>query len=223
MLVFSLHHLFCSIDTLYLVELPQLLAIASHQETGVSSGETLLVSFHIWNQLWKMKHICERLEPLCLLLNNATLSILDTLDIINSLRLEDSNASKSSLTSPDTQPAQSACEMETLSEHLAHWQDAFTHKSDHHSFVKQFSSLLPTIPSLQQLDIALEQLLEDSLALFGTTLPALQTASAASLDETIPHLLTMMQHSDMLLLQIHVALEPLQMLIRHYTLQTEMQ
>ena len=76
---FSLHHLFCRIDYLYLTALPELLSsILAVTEQALS--DDLASRQNIWSKLRDIKHIINRLEPLCNLLVDATRCILEAFD-----------------------------------------------------------------------------------------------------------------------------------------------
>ena len=127
-LYFSLHHLFCRIDNLYMTALPELL------RTGPAATEqTFSDDFgcrqSIWNKLRDIKHIINRLEPMCNLLVDATRCILEALDSMDSV----TGVSRRGPTAPDENTVPRLTAMVQSEEHdwghplkQEHWEQALT-------------------------------------------------------------------------------------------------
>ena len=84
---FSLHHLFCRIDYLYLTALPELLGSSILAVTEQALSDDLAYRQNIWSKLRDIKHIINRLEPLCNLLVDATRCILEAFDSTDPMAL----------------------------------------------------------------------------------------------------------------------------------------
>ncbi len=80
-LCFCLHHLFLSIDTLsrvtYCVFTEQ---VSSSDESPPAQTRGLVQQHAIWTHLREIKQVLERIEPLCQLLNDASSTMLSSLD-----------------------------------------------------------------------------------------------------------------------------------------------
>ncbi len=225
---FSLHHLFCRIDMLYRVILPDVLHDPTAEEKPAHIIEEYIQDQHLWTQLRAIKHTLERMEPLCHLLSDATESILDALDSTHGKH----NARKHA---DDVEPSLHDDEqnwLETLNqerwdmaltaitESLGQWQESHSHLIP----LTQISQLTDTVssnPTIAQFDAALTVVLDSAGAIFGDIMPGFQ-AIADEDDEAVATLLfDLMQQADQLLVQCDSMVEPLQTLIEYFALGTQ--
>ncbi len=218
-LSFSLHHLFCHIDYLYHIALPELFNTPSAERSPLSE---LLQRQHLWSQLRTLKHSICRMEPLCNLLSDATNCILDAFDSTSVSTPATAYASAVDMPTGTEQDWLQSLDQErweqaltTLTASLHSWQHNHNHLP---SFAEHFAALASTVPTISQLDEAFNVLLDSAAAIFGDILPSFQALSTAN-DEAIATLLfDLMQQSDQLLVQFDKALEPLHALIDHFSL-----
>ena len=82
-LSFSLHHMFCHIDVLYRLVIPELISVSPSPIPDKARLDGLLRHQHIWSKLISLKHILNRIEPLCSLMSDASESILAMFDLTN--------------------------------------------------------------------------------------------------------------------------------------------
>lgn len=228
---FSLHHLFCCIDYLYLTALPELLSsIPAVTEQALS--DDLAYRQNIWSKLRDIKRIINRLEPLCNLLVDAIRCILEAFDSTD--HMEEVPRRSSAATDEHTLPRLTAMaqseEQDWLPVDQKHWEQALAEitmclntwqesYSQLTRFVNYFAYVLPTIPAVAQLDQAFSILLDSAGTIFGEILPACTSAGQAVDAAAIAtSLFDFMQQADQLLLQFDTALEPLHALIEHFAL-----
>ena len=228
-LSFSLHHLFCRIDFLYRTVLPGLTKVstsdnsvyarstsASPSIAGLAPSDDLLYRQCIWTQLQMIKHVLARMEPLCLLLSDSTACILDALDKRGKPLPASGNPDSEEPGQDDEREwLHSAVSTErwkhaitALTDSLRDWQQSY---NEFAPFIVQFASLMPAVPSLKQLDVVFNTLLDTANALFGDVLPRLQ--SVDDVEATVTLLFDMMQQSDYLVVQFDALREPLHTLI----------
>jgi hypothetical protein len=216
-LCFCLHHLFLSIDTLsrvtYCVFTEQ---VSSTDESPPARMRNLVQQHAIWTRLREIKHILERIEPLCQLLNDASSAMLSSLD--------------TQAISPSPTPPE---ESSTIQLPYEQFRDALTPVLDtwrqclsqQHTFHHCFAHLLSatpttsTTPTLACMDSAFFILLKSARSLFSDTLPAFSTTRH---EATAALFLDLMQKIDQILLQVDVMMTPLQTLIKHHEMETEM-
>jgi hypothetical protein len=106
-----------------------------------------------------------------------------------------------------------------LTERLIDWQE---YHNRYHIFTDQFTDLITAIPSLAQMERAFDFLLENIHTIFGEVLLDFQAVSSSDDDVAIATLLLdLMQKADLVLLHIDTLLDPLRILIKHYTLEAE--
>jgi hypothetical protein len=235
---FSLHHLFCRIDYLYLTALPELLtSIPAVSEQAL--GDDLAYRQNIWSNLRDIKRIINRLEPLCNLLVDAILCILEAFDSTEYTdHMEEVPERSSAATDENTLPRLTAMaqseEQDWLPVDQKHWELALAEittclnswqesYSQLAQFVNYFAYVLPTIPALAELDQAFSILLDSAGTIFGEILPACTSAGRAVDAAAIAtSLFDFMQQADQLLLQFDTTLEPLHALIEHFALMFHM-
>ena len=216
-LCFCLHHLFLSIDTLssvtYCIFTEQ---VSSADESLPAQTRDLVQQHAIWTRLREIKHLLERIEPLCQLLNDASSAMLSSLD--------------TQAISPSSTPPEESSTIQLSYEQL---RDALTPVVDtwrqclsqQHTFHHCFAHLLAatpttsTTPTLARIDSAFLILLKSACSLFSETLPAFSTTRH---EATAALFLDLMQKIDQILLQVDVMMAPLQILIKHHGLETEM-
>ena len=233
---FSLHYLFCRIDYLYLTALPDLLS-SIPAVTEQAFSDDLACRQNIWSKLRDIKHIINRLEPLCNLLVDATRCILEAFDSTGHMagvpRRSPATTDENTLTRLTAmvqseeqdwqQPlSQEHCEqaLTALITCLSTWQQSYSQLAH---FIDHFAYVLPTIPSLTQLDEVFNILLDSAGTIFGEILPKAISAGQTVDDAGVATLLfDLMQQTDQLLLQFDTALEPLHALIEHFTLMFHM-
>lgn len=201
-LVFCLHRLYNSIDTLYQHTLPALTQLTSQRQTVHA---TFTHRHALWEQLQAILLLLERIESHCHLLLGTTNCVLATLDTT-----EDAVFSTEAATAYiGTEQWQHAYEVLSLALH--NWQEQ--HKA-HLTFATAFA--LTSIPSLIQIDTALALLFDSANAIFGDIIPDIQLVAQGD-DEVVATLLfDLMQQNDLLLIQISKLVEPLQQLMKHF-------
>lgn len=214
-LVFCLCQLFYRVTLLYQNTLPAL-ADANGTTMGKGVSPHFLSRHHTWTHLRQIIRALERVESLSHLLNDVTENILEALDATCS--------PGSSL----GERAFIAIEQQMLSTESVQWEQAYTALAEQLnrwqqygvqrlSFAIQFAHLTPTLPTLTDIDNALDLLLDNASAIFGDIFPDLQAISPSD-DEAVATLLfDLMQQSDLLLVHIESLLEPLHLLLRQYT------
>ena len=228
---FSLYHLFCRIDYLYLTALPELLSTgpAAIEQTFTDDLECRQ---NIWSKLRDIKHIINRLEPLCNLLVDATRCILEALDSKDSMAgvrgrspatIDENTLPRlTAMVQSEEQDWQHPLKREhreqaltALRARLSTWQQSYSQLAH---FVDNFAYVLPAIPSVAQLDEVFNILLKSAGTIFREILPEAISASEADAAAGATLLFDLMQQADQLLLQFDTALEPLHALIEHFAL-----
>jgi hypothetical protein len=241
---FSLHHLFHCVNILYEVALTDPIEPSEGQTSASITSippitkqaipaEDLIYYHGIWTQLRSIKTTIERIDALCQLLNGALTGLLDAFDVCDNpytsrsmieqtTRLRPLHNSPVALenTSAAGASQQSWNHAHTvLTERLIDWQEYQDH---YHTFTDQFSDLITTIPSLAQMERAFDFLLENIHTIFGEVLLDFQAVSTGDDDAAVATLLLdLMQKADLVLLHIDALLDPLRILIKHYTLEAE--
>ncbi len=202
-LCFCLHHLFLSIDTL-------------SRESPPAQTRGLVQQHAIWTHLREIKQVLERIEPLCQLLNDASSTMLSSLD---------TQASSSSPTPPEeSSTIQLPYEQfrDALTPVLDTWRQCLSQQHTFHHCFAHLLSAIPatsTTPTLAHIDNAFFILLKSACSLFSDTLPAFSTTRH---EATAVLFLDLMQKIDQILLQVDVMMAPLQTLIKHHAQGTEM-
>jgi hypothetical protein len=224
---FSLHHLFCRIDMLYCVILPDVLHGSTAEEKPAHIIEEYIQDQHLWTQLRAIKHTLERMEPLCHLLSDATESILDALDSTHGKHNARKHADVEPALHDDKQNWLETLNQErwdmaltAITESLGQWQESHSHLIP----LTQLTQLTDTSasnPTIAQFDTALTVVLDSAGAIFGDIMPGFQ-AIANEDDEAVATLLfDLMQQADQLLVQFDSIVEPLQILIEYFALGTQ--
>lgn len=228
---FTLHHLFYSIDALYQIVLPELAESLNQAQASQTELDTLLCQHRIWLRLREMQHLLERIEPLCHLLNGATTSILDALDIHSSARQQRELATHpgDKQQQDEDQPYEQylhVIEQEQWEQTIAMLTGSLHEWQNYHdqrfSFTIRFAELITTIPALAQTDSALDLLLESAGAIFGDILLNFQAIAPGDDESIATLLLDLMQKADQLLLDVDILLEPMHALIKHHVPGPEM-
>lgn len=224
---FSLHHLFCQVDVLYRVILPDVLHDSTAKEKPEQIIEEYIQDQHLWTQLRAIKHTLERLEPLCHLLSDATESILDALDSTHGKRNARNHADMEPSLHDDKQNWLETLNEErwdmaltAITESLGQWQESHSHLTPL-TKLTQFTATIASNPTISQFDAALTVVLDSAGAIFGDIMPGFQ-AIADEDDEAVATLLfDLMQQADQLLVQFDSMVEPLQTLIEYFALGTQ--
>jgi hypothetical protein len=216
-----LHHLFLSIDTLFQVACQTSSEQVFTVESQSASMWQLKQQCTTWMYLREIKQALERVEPLCQLLNNASMAILISLGLPDD---DDSPEGTELLETipgtPDTSFAMHLyCEQfhDALTSVLDIWQQSLAQQF---TFRYRFAHLLSATPQMTQLDSALSSLFDNAKSLFRDSLPALSIAD--NLDEIAALFLDVMQQVDQILLQIDLMMAPLHVLIKQFALGAEM-
>lgn len=224
-LSFSLHHLFCRVDFLYTSALPTLASwAAAAQGRSVPPEERQ----HIWTQLQTINRTLDRMEPLCHLLSDSTECILESFDLTSEMiplpqveeaqgEEEGANNEKGWLQITDPERWEQA--FSVLTQHLLSWQQSHTSLP---AFTSQFARLLPTIPALPELDDAFATILDNAGAIFGDILPGFRALLSSDESMVAALLYDLMQQSDQLLVKFETTLEPMNALIKYYTIGPEL-
>ncbi len=202
-LVFCLQHLYNSIDTLYMHNLPTLTRLTDQTQKHASPS-TFAYRHAIWEGVQAILLILERVESHCHLLLSTTTSVLASLDTTgDTLNID------GSLKYVGTEQWQYAYEV--LSQALHNWQDK---RASHLTFATAFAST--PVSGLTSVDVALALLFDSANAIFGDIIPDMQLVAQGD-DEVVATLLfDLMQQNDLLLVQISKLVEPLQQLMKHY-------
>ncbi|HEU0002611.1 MAG TPA: hypothetical protein VFQ36_17015 [Ktedonobacteraceae bacterium] len=221
-LSFSLHHLFCRVDFLYNDALPALAGWTATQMQPDTRQRQ-----QIWTQLQTINRALDRMEPLCHLLSDATECILESFDLTsdmipltgseNAPEQEETSSAKDWLQVVDPERWEQA--FSAVTQHLLSWQE---HHTTLPAFSSQFAHLLPTTPTLPELDIAFATILDNAGAVFGDILPGFRAILAADESMVAALLYDLMQQSDQLLVKFETTLEPMNALIKHYAIGPEL-
>ena len=218
-LSFSLHHLFCRVDFLYTNALP---ALASWTATIQGRPVSPDARQHIWTQLQTINRTLDRMEPLCHLLSDSAECILESFDLTSAMiplpqEEEEANNEKGWLQLTDPERWEQA--FSAVTQHLLSWQQNHTALP---AFTSQFARLLPTIPTLPELDDAFATILDNAGAIFGDILPGFRALLASDESMVAALLYDLMQQSDQLLLKFETTLEPMTALIKSYAIGPEL-
>jgi hypothetical protein len=224
-LCFCLHHLFLSIDNLshitYSTLNEQVLSVDASSPAPV---QDLRRHHSIWTRLQAIKQVLERMKSLCQLLNDASRSMLSSLDT-RTISLSPSTPGSPEEAAPASAIQPSAEQFQdALTPVLDTWRQCLT-RQPQHTFHHHFAHLLATsaaistAPTLARIDNAFSLLFKSACLLFSDTLPTLNTAgqeAAAAL------LLDLMQKVDQMVQQIDVIIASLHTLIKLHALATGM-
>lgn len=190
----------------------------------------------IWLQLQAINRTLDRMEPLCHLLSDATECMLDSFDQTSEILTLAENGEPLALPVAAQPDQGSEVEgylqgMPLLMVDQQRWDQAFNAvtqsllawQKQHQAlipFAVQFASVAATTPTVVELDAAFATILDSAGAIFGDILPGFRTILAGEgVDAAVAALLfDLMQQSDQLLIQFDTTLEPLNALIRHYSL-----
>lgn len=225
-LSFSLHHLFCRVDYLYNNALPTL---ASWTETTQERPmqPDMRQRQYIWTQLQAINRTLDRMEPLCHLLSDSAECILESFDLTSEMiplpeneqaqEQEEANSEKDWLQTIDPERWEQA--FSAVTQHLLSWQQ---HHATLPSFTSQFAGLLPTTPTLPELDAAFATILDNAGAIFGDILPGFRAILSSDKSMVAALLYDLMQQSDQLLVKFETTLEPMNALIKYYSLGPEL-
>ncbi len=225
-LSFSLHHLFCRVDFLYNKALPALAGWMATTQARPMQPDTRQRQ-QIWTQLQTINRALDRMEPLCHLLSDATECILESFDLTsdmipltdnqNTERQDDSSSEKGWLQIVDPERWEQA--FSAVTQHLLSWQE---HHNTLPGFASQFAHLLPTTPTLSELDTAFATVLDNAGAIFGDILPGFRAILSADESMVAALLYDLMQQSDQLLVKFDTTLEPMNTLIKYYAIGPEL-
>jgi hypothetical protein len=218
-LSFSLHHLFCRVDFLYNNALP---ALAGWTATAQGRSVPPDARQHIWTQLQTINRTLDRMEPLCHLLSDSTECILESFDLSSEMiplpqEEEEASSEKGWLQIADPERWEQA--FSAVTQHLLSWQQSHTSLP---AFTSQFARLLPTIPTLPELDDAFATILDNAGAIFGDILPGFRTLLSSDESMVAALLYDLMQQSDQLLVKFETTLEPMTALIKAYAIGPEL-
>lgn len=221
-LSFSLHHLFCRVDSLYRTALPDLLATDIEAGTEQPATGSILDNYQLWLKLRAIKGALNQIEPLCHLLNTATERMLDSLDITG-ITVAEGEATLPGLSMQGTDSAwlQSLNQerwdhsLSALTESLSLWQESYSQLIP---FVEHFTQIVPRIPMLERLDETFSIILDCAGAIYGDIVPGFQAISANDDEAVCTLLFDLMQQSDQLQMQLDRLVAPLQSLIEHFAL-----
>jgi hypothetical protein len=218
---FCMQRLFVSIDTLYLIMLPDLLAAASQKEASPH------MSCQVWTRLRDLKRLIEHIEPLCRLLNSLAMTMLEALDLHTDQVSDNTLAWK-----PETpldhahtdslrknEHSQLSCKgakeraFTALTECLNDWRQCHNRGL---SFTAQFARGGSLAPALARTDDALNTLLDYAGPLFGEVLPEFYTVigQRGPREHIATLLLDMMQKIDLMLVQTCILFDTLYSLLQ---------
>ncbi|HVB73531.1 MAG TPA: hypothetical protein VNE38_08235 [Ktedonobacteraceae bacterium] len=225
-LSFSLHHLFCRVDFLYNKALPALATWTLAAQTQPMQQEARQRQ-QIWTQLQTINRTLDRMEPLCHLLSDATECILENFDLTsdiipladnsNTQAQDESNGDKGWLQVIDAERWEQA--FSAVTQHLLSWQEQHNTLP---ALTTQFSHLLPTTPTLPELDAAFATVLDNAGAIFGDILPGFRAILSADESMIAALLYDLMQQSDQLLVKFDTTLEPMNTLIKYFAIGPEL-
>ncbi|GAC1568836.1 MAG: hypothetical protein NVS3B14_19900 [Ktedonobacteraceae bacterium] len=225
-LSFSLHHLFCRVDFLYNKALPALATWTLKAQTRPMQPDARQ-RHQIWTQLQTINRTLDRMEPLCHLLSDATECILESYDLTsdiipladngNALGQEELTGDKGWLQIIDAERWEQA--FSAVTQHLLSWQEQHNTLP---AIASQFTHLLPTTPTLLELDAAFATILDNAGAIFGDILPGFRAILSADESMIAALLYDLMQQSDQLLVKFDTTLEPMNTLIKYYAMGPEL-
>lgn len=208
---FSLHHLFCCVDSLYRVALPALatsLAPASDNGNGSEDGHGEAGNVYrprTWMQLQALRRVVRRMQPLCQLLGDASERILASLD----------SPGQTGGTEREMETDEMEQALRDLAAIVVAWQQRYRNMPRLKTLLCE---LFPTIPLAITPDAPFVQLLDSASILFGDILPAFQAVSMGDDEAVIMLLYDLLQQTDLLALQFETMLELLNTLMAQYTL-----
>ena len=241
-LSFSLHHLFCRVDFLYNTTLPALATWTKSLQAGQTGHPPHLAHpayrqqdvrqrQQVWTQLQAINRTLDRMEPLCHLLSDAAECVLERFDLSSDiLGFAESGkppaSPRSELEHDDQQDWVQIIDMErweqaftAIAQTLFSWQEQHSMLP---SFAAQFAHLLPTAPTLPELDAAFATILDSAGAIYGDILPGFRAILSADEAMIAALLYDLMQQSDQLLMKFDTTLEPMNTLIKHYAIGSEL-
>ena len=243
--LFGLRHLFSSMHTLYTILLPEITReaiqiIPSHENTAKGGGENSENSaYALWLLLQYGIELLLKIEPLCQLVQNALIAMLETLDATCSIR----NLANLQDTDEMIQVAYSAKRHCTyiVSRDQDHWQWAITRvrkgitdwrkntlerltrlrqeaaKSAHEENALAFLESIAVINRLGNACI------ESSGAIFGDILPDLHILVPGDDEAAAIVLLDLMQRLDQLVMQVGRIVQPLHAILYQVTATIDIQ
>ena len=209
---FCMQRLFVSIDTLYLVMLPELLVAASQKEASPRAR------CQVWTRLRDLKRLIEHIEPLCQMLNNLAMTMLEALDLHTGQMPGDALIWK-----PEALLHRAHVDLSckgakeraftALTECLNDWRQCHNGGL---SFAGQFARLSPQASALAHTGAALDALLDYAGPLFGEILPEFYTimVQVGPRERVATLLLDMMQKVDLMLVQICILFDTLYSLLQ---------
>jgi hypothetical protein len=218
---FSLHHLFCRVDTLYRTALPDLLATRIEADTEQHAVSSIQSNYQLWLKLRAIKSALNQIEPLCHLLNTVTERMLDALDMTSIIAESENTLPRLSKPGMSSEWLQTLNQerwdhaLSALTESLSLWQENYSQLVP---FVEHFSQIVTRIPTLERLDETFSIILDCAGAIFGDIVPGFQAISANDDEAVCTLLFDLMQQSDQLQMQLDRLVEPLQSLIEHFAL-----
>ncbi len=218
---FCMQRLFVSIDTLYLVMLPDLQATVSQKEASPR------VRYQVWTCLRDLKRLIEHIEPLCQLLNSLATTMLEALDLHTDQMSDDTSVWKPEAPTDRAHADISRKDIKeraftALAECLNDWRRYYSYCL---YFSVRFAKLFPLESELARIDAALDALLDYAGPLFGEVLPAFSiepidpTIAPVQVDlreRIVVHLLDMMQKIDLVLVQTSILLDAFYSLLQYH-------
>lgn len=225
-LSFSLHHLFCRVDYLYNRALPALTTWTRATQAQPMQPDARQRQ-QIWTHLQTINRTLDRMEPLCHLLSDSAECILESFDLTSDIipltdseseqEQEDPTSDKSWLEVIDPERWEHA--FNAVTHHLLSWQEQHNTLP---AVAAQFAHLLPTIPTLYEMDAAFATILDNAGAIFGDILPGFRAILSADESMVAALLYDLMQQSDQLLVKFDTTLEPMNALIKYYAIGPEL-
>jgi hypothetical protein len=213
---FCLHHLFCCVDTLYRISLPDLLDAGRKREAETEAAgdqppttpiTSMQDNYRLWLQLRTLKKTLNQVESFCHLLNIIIEQLLDNLDTTSVAASESQDTlPRLSLSGDNATWLQSLNQerwehaLSALAEILGLWQTRYSQMPLFAAYFAQ-QQQVTRIPTLERLDETFSIVLDCAGAIFGDIVPGFQAVSAND-DEAVSTLLfDLMQQSDQLQLQ----------------------
>ena len=237
LLTTSLQQIFACADRLYHVLLPQLTFYAQEEDTA----ERMLAQPHdtfshlhahycTWTVLQEIEDTLNQLKPLCTLLINTTIAILEALDYSSSLYSATRIKHQLLLAGEDEERTDLLAALTTahipgqtyfhwmqavsiLTEQLQHWQYGNQRRFN---FADRFALLATMIPTLGQLDSTLDLIADSTHRIFGILLPEFHTVARGDDETAATLLLDIVQKVDQIQLFLEAQSEPLHLLTREY-------
>jgi hypothetical protein len=216
LLTFNLRYLFYAIDTLYGLCLPNLLPDTPVQ--AWSPEDARYIRYSIWQQFQEVERLLERVEPLCCLLSNVIVSLLEAINrtclmptrVTASIEMQGTEQLDEQLYFHMIEEEQWQQAMVQFNVYLQLW-----HSTQRASFVSQFAQQPSTLPLLKQIDIAFEQIAVSCVISFGEILPGFQSSTLND-EAIIMLLLDLQQGIDQVLFQLPTLHAPLHTLVKSY-------